>query len=118
MTGFGRAEHAGEGLIARVEIATVNRKQADIHFNLPRDEVLRRPLDPDARGVGRLRVGAMHRRRCTMENRIEFNASAAAYRPEYRSERRHEGHLFIWWTQRHQHNAIKRDLEMERRRSE
>lgn len=37
MTGFGRAEHAGEGLLARVEIATVNRKQADIHFNLPRE---------------------------------------------------------------------------------
>ena len=37
MTGFGRAEHAGERIIARVEIATVNRKQADIHFNLPRE---------------------------------------------------------------------------------
>ncbi|MDA7607661.1 YicC family protein, partial [Akkermansiaceae bacterium] len=36
MTGFGRGEHADDGLIARVEIATVNRKQADIHFNLPR----------------------------------------------------------------------------------
>lgn len=37
MTGFGRAEHASEGIIARVEITTVNRKQADIHFNLPRE---------------------------------------------------------------------------------
>lgn len=37
MTGFGRAEHAGDGIIARVEIATVNRKQADIHFSLPRE---------------------------------------------------------------------------------
>lgn len=37
MTGFGRGEHADDGLIARVEIATVNRKQADIHFNLPRE---------------------------------------------------------------------------------
>lgn len=37
MTGFGRAEHAGDGVIARVEIATVNRKQADIHFSLPRE---------------------------------------------------------------------------------
>ncbi|HAE19552.1 MAG: YicC family protein [Verrucomicrobiaceae bacterium TMED137] len=37
MTGFGRAEHADDGLIARVEIATVNRKQADIHFSLPRE---------------------------------------------------------------------------------
>lgn len=37
MTGFGRAEHASENLIARVEIATLNRKQADIHFSLPRE---------------------------------------------------------------------------------
>lgn len=37
MTGFGRAEHASDGIIARVEIATVNRKQADIHFSLPRE---------------------------------------------------------------------------------
>ena len=37
MTGFGRAEHASEQIIARVEIATVNRKQADIHFSLPRE---------------------------------------------------------------------------------
>ena len=37
MTGFGRAEHAEDRIIARVEIATVNRKQADIHFSLPRE---------------------------------------------------------------------------------
>ncbi len=37
MTGFGRAEHASERIIARVEVATVNRKQADIHFSLPRE---------------------------------------------------------------------------------
>ncbi len=37
MTGFGRAEHASEKIIARVEITTVNRKQADIHFSLPRE---------------------------------------------------------------------------------
>lgn len=37
MTGFGRAEHAGPEIIARVEIASVNRKQADIHFSLPRE---------------------------------------------------------------------------------
>lgn len=37
MTGFGRAEHATNHLIARVEIASVNRKQADIVFNLPRE---------------------------------------------------------------------------------
>ncbi|MBR9759783.1 YicC family protein [bacterium] len=37
MTGFGRAEYATENLIARIEIASVNRKQADIVFNLPRE---------------------------------------------------------------------------------
>jgi uncharacterized protein (TIGR00255 family) len=37
MTGFGRAEHATDHFIARVEIASVNRKQADIVFNLPRE---------------------------------------------------------------------------------
>ncbi|MDE0861875.1 MAG: YicC family protein [Akkermansiaceae bacterium] len=37
MTGFGRAEHATDHLIARVEISSVNRKQADIVFNLPRE---------------------------------------------------------------------------------
>ncbi|MDB4544202.1 YicC family protein [bacterium] len=37
MTGFGRAEQATYHLIARVEIASVNRKQADIVFNLPRE---------------------------------------------------------------------------------
>ena len=37
MTGFGRGEHSAEGLTARVEITSVNRKQADIHLNLPRE---------------------------------------------------------------------------------
>jgi len=37
MTGFGRSEHATPQLIARVEITSVNRKQADIVFNLPRE---------------------------------------------------------------------------------
>lgn len=36
MTGFGRAEHLHGDLIVRVEISTVNRKQADLQFNLPR----------------------------------------------------------------------------------
>lgn len=56
MTGFGRAEHAGDGIIARVEIATVNRKQADIHFSLPREltsleaDLRKRVLDFVSRG--------------------------------------------------------------------
>lgn len=37
MTGFGRAEHATNDYLARVEITSVNRKQADIVFSLPRE---------------------------------------------------------------------------------
>ncbi len=37
MTGFGRGEHSGRELTAMVEMTSVNRKQADIHFNLPRE---------------------------------------------------------------------------------
>lgn len=37
MTGFGRGESSGPELTARVEITSVNRKQADIHFSLPRE---------------------------------------------------------------------------------
>lgn len=37
MTGFGRSEHATPHFIARVEMTSVNRKQADIVFNLPRE---------------------------------------------------------------------------------
>lgn len=48
MTGFGRGEHSGEGLTARVEITSVNRKQADIHFNLPRELSA---LEPELRKV-------------------------------------------------------------------
>ncbi len=37
MTGFGRGEHATDHYLVRVEVASVNRKQADIVFNLPRE---------------------------------------------------------------------------------
>jgi uncharacterized protein (TIGR00255 family) len=37
MTGFGRGEYSGLELTAVVEVTSVNRKQADIHFNLPRE---------------------------------------------------------------------------------
>ncbi len=36
MTGFGRAEHAGDQLIARVEISSVNRKQGEVVVQMPR----------------------------------------------------------------------------------
>ena len=37
MTGFGCGEASNDGLIYRVEVASVNRKQADIVVNLPRE---------------------------------------------------------------------------------
>ena len=37
MTGFGRGEATGDGTIFRVEVASVNRKQADIAVHLPRE---------------------------------------------------------------------------------
>lgn len=36
MTGFGRAEHATEALVARVEISSINRKQGEVIIQLPR----------------------------------------------------------------------------------
>ena len=37
MTGFGCGEASNECLVYRVEVASVNRKQADIVVNLPRE---------------------------------------------------------------------------------
>ncbi|MED6299137.1 MAG: YicC/YloC family endoribonuclease, partial [Verrucomicrobiota bacterium] len=37
MTGFGCGEASNDDLIYRVEVASVNRKQADIVVNLPRE---------------------------------------------------------------------------------
>ena len=36
MTGFGRAEHATDALVARVEISSINRKQGEVIIQLPR----------------------------------------------------------------------------------
>ncbi len=37
MTGYGRGEATHDGLVFRVELTSVNRKQSDIAINLPRD---------------------------------------------------------------------------------
>ncbi len=65
MTGFGRAEHASEGIIARVEIATVNRKQADIHFSLPRE------LGELEAGLKKTVLGAVSRGRVNISINLE-----------------------------------------------
>jgi len=36
MTGFGRGEHATSALIARVELSSINRKQAEVIVQMPR----------------------------------------------------------------------------------
>lgn len=36
MTGFGRGEAAGKGLKVDVELSSVNRRQLDVHMNMPR----------------------------------------------------------------------------------
>ena len=65
MTGFGRAEHATEKLIARVEIASVNRKQADIVFNLPRE------LGELEAGMRKIVLGEISRGRVNVSIRLE-----------------------------------------------
>lgn len=40
MTGYGRGEAAGRGIKVTVELSAVNRKQLDIHINLPRPLVV------------------------------------------------------------------------------
>ena len=37
MTGFGRGTHATERVVIRVEASSVNRKQGEVHFFMPRD---------------------------------------------------------------------------------
>ncbi len=39
MTGFGRGESSAEGVMVEVEVSSVNRKQFDLHMNLPRNLV-------------------------------------------------------------------------------
>ena len=39
MTGFGHGEASADGLVYRVEVSSVNRKQADIVVSLPRELV-------------------------------------------------------------------------------
>ena len=39
MTGFGRGSHASEHIVTRVEASSVNRKQGEVHFFMPRNLV-------------------------------------------------------------------------------
>ena len=36
MTGFGRGSHATDKIVARVEASSVNRKQGEVSFHMPR----------------------------------------------------------------------------------
>ena len=72
MTGFGRAEHATADYIARVEIASVNRKQADIVCNLPRELA---EIESDLRKTA---LAHISRGRITMSIHIQNNSTAGA----------------------------------------
>ena len=70
MTGFGRAEMASDEMVARVEITSVNRKQADIHFNLPRELS---ELESDLR---KMVLAAVSRGRVNISINLEGRGSA------------------------------------------
>ncbi len=81
MTGFGRAEHATDTLIARVEISSVNRKQADIVFNLPREltalDAPFRKLILEKVSRGRVNVNLQLERAASAEQSFQINFTKA-----------------------------------------
>ncbi len=81
MTGFGRAEHASDHYTARVEITSVNRKQADIHCNLPRELA---ELEPAVRKTalahisrGRVNISIQLQKNTVAGNAIGLDANRA-----------------------------------------
>lgn len=70
MTGYGRGSASGEGLTASVEISSVNRKQLDIVFSLPRGMTAM-----EARIADVIREG-IHRGRIMVDVSIEWTGAA------------------------------------------
>lgn len=70
MTGFGRAEHATDTLVARVEMSSINRKQSEVVIQLPR---ALNELDAQLRKVA---LGKISRGRLNINIQIERAASA------------------------------------------
>ena len=72
MTGFGRAEHATNTLVARVEASSVNRKQGEIVIQIPRSySELEAPLR-------KLALGKLSRGRVNISIQIEQSEGSAA----------------------------------------
>lgn len=65
MTGFGRGEHATSALIARVELTSINRKQAEVLVQLPR---IYAELEPEIR---KLALENISRGRLTINIQLE-----------------------------------------------
>jgi len=70
MTGFGRAEHATDTLVARVEMSSINRKQSEVVIQLPRSL---NELDAQLRKIA---LGKISRGRLNINIQIERAASA------------------------------------------
>jgi len=82
MTGYGRGECARDGFKVTVELSSVNRKQAEIYANLPREmEMLEAPIrDTINRHVARGRVTArisLHAGNGKLSARMHLNAPLA-----------------------------------------
>jgi uncharacterized protein (TIGR00255 family) len=95
MTGYGRGECARDGFKVTVEVSSVNRKQAEISVNLPRDmEALEAPIrDLVNRSVsrGRLTVRvSLHTAESKSSARLHINvALAKAYAKELEKLAKH-----------------------------
>ncbi len=72
MTGFGRGEHATSSLIARVELSSINRKQAEVLVQMPRAYS---ELEADLR---KLALEKISRGRLTMNIQLECSAESSS----------------------------------------
>ena len=72
MTGFGRGTGHHEGVLATVEIATVNRKQAEVVIQLPRE------LAEQESGIRKTVLGAISRGRAQVSIKLERENSEAS----------------------------------------
>lgn len=72
MTGFGRAEHATDTLVARVEMSSINRKQSEVVIQLPR---ALNELDAQLRKIA---LGKISRGRLNINIQIERAAEVEA----------------------------------------
>lgn len=72
MTGFGRASHATEDLIARIETSSVNRKQCEVVVQLPRPYFELEPV------IRQYALSQLSRGRIAISITLEHSASTSA----------------------------------------